>query len=430
MRKKLKDNQSLIITHWSLVIGRWVVLVLFMLQACSRGDKHEEDTYTCPMHPTVVQHLPGNCPVCGMELVRKTKPGEEVIITEDLTGLTKSPNQVITSTIKTIRGEYKTVAASVAVTGIVTYDTRNAIKISARIAGRLEKVYVTTLFQPIAKGQKLAEIYSAELVTAQRELLYLLEHDAENNDLIASVKNKLSQMGCSASQIMTLLNTKKIKNTFPLYSTFSGYLINAESQAPSAATDSNTNGDMNTTQPVTSSAGTENSTMLLREGKYVSIGEPLFNIVNTEALRIELDLPVSKTGEIKTGDEIELDLGENKTYKGRVDFTEPFFDTNKGFIKVRMYTKKLNLPVGQFVHGTIKVKPRASLWVPREAVVDLGNDEIVFIKEHDVFKPKKIIAGIHTDRLVEIKSGIVSSDELAANGQFLVDSESFIKLTK
>ena len=33
---------------------------------------HDEpaDTYTCPMHPDIVQNEPGNCPTCGMTLVR------------------------------------------------------------------------------------------------------------------------------------------------------------------------------------------------------------------------------------------------------------------------------------------------------------------------------------------------------------------------
>ena len=39
----------------------------------------EEQLYTCGMHPQVIEHKPGNCPICGMKLtpVRKqagTKP--------------------------------------------------------------------------------------------------------------------------------------------------------------------------------------------------------------------------------------------------------------------------------------------------------------------------------------------------------------------
>jgi Cu(I)/Ag(I) efflux system membrane fusion protein len=76
---------------WSVVL--WTLLIS---TACS-SDKQAEnvDTYICPMHPTVVSDRPSTCPVCGMDLVRKARPGEEVEITEDLARLIKSPNEVV-----------------------------------------------------------------------------------------------------------------------------------------------------------------------------------------------------------------------------------------------------------------------------------------------------------------------------------------------
>src|SRR5690348_1745259 len=155
------------------------VLFAFLLASC--GDhKHAEqaDTYTCPMHPTVISDKPGVCPVCGMDLVRKAREGEAVQITEDLAKLIKSPNEVVASKIKTIKPTYEAMEGSTEATGIVTYDSRNIYTISARVSGRLEKVYLKYQFQKVAKGQKILEIYSPELVAAQRELLYLLSSDS------------------------------------------------------------------------------------------------------------------------------------------------------------------------------------------------------------------------------------------------------------
>src|SRR5215204_7643583 len=85
------------------------IVTLLVLASCGSGGDHAEhaDTYTCPMHPTVISDRPGTCPVCGMDLVRKARAGEEVEITEELSRLLKSPNETVIASIKTIKGEYK-----------------------------------------------------------------------------------------------------------------------------------------------------------------------------------------------------------------------------------------------------------------------------------------------------------------------------------
>src|SRR5688572_9402404 len=128
-----------------------LIVVLAFAVSCNKGDEHAEhaDTYTCPMHPTVISDKPGTCPVCGMDLVRKARAGEEVEITEDLSKLIKSPNETVIASIKTIKGEYKSMTVSTEAQGVVTYDTRNIYTIPARIGGRLEKVLLKYAFQQV-----------------------------------------------------------------------------------------------------------------------------------------------------------------------------------------------------------------------------------------------------------------------------------------
>lgn len=418
----------------------YLVAVLLTLASCGQDSKHAEhaDTYTCPMHPTVISDKPGTCPVCGMNLVRKARAGEEVEITEDLAKLIKSPNETVVGSFKTIKGQYQSVPVSIEAQGIVTYDTRNTYTIPSRVGGRLEKVLLKYKFQPVSKGEKIAEIYSPALITAQRELLFLLENDSENKSLIEAAKSKLELLGLSNAQINNLIEKKEATNTFSLYSPYNGYLISNE-QAPTTSMttpqpDASQGGTMSDGMGSTSQAATvpgQNASTIIREGGYVSAGQTLFRIVDNSRLRIELDLSANQAGTIKVGDKLELDFGGGKKEHATVDFVQPFFNEGQDFMKLRVYTKKIEgLHIGQLVNGTITLQSPESLWVPKEAVLDLGKDRIVFVKDKGELKPKKISTGISADGLIEITSGLASSDEIAANAQYLVDSESFIKTIK
>lgn len=435
MKKNLKNN--------SIILA---ILALLALASCGTGSDHAEhaDTYTCPMHPTVVSDKPSTCPVCGMDLVRKGRPGEEVEINEDLAKLIQSPNEIVIASIKTIKAEYKSVPSSVEAQGVVTYDTRNIFTIPSRVGGRLEKIYLKYAFQPVAKGQKIAEIYSPELLTAKRELLFLVENDAENKSLIDAAKNKLDLLGLTSAQIDDLITRKTATQTFSIYSPYAGYLITGQqapttsvSISPASTTGLGGMSDGMGPSPSGSSAGTatvpltDQNGSIIREGAYVSAGETLFSVVNTGDLRIELDLPASRAGAIKNGDKISVDFGNGSIEETTIAFVQPFFSEGQDFVKLWVFTNKTkHLHIGHLVSAKIQLPANESLWVPREAVLDLGTDKIVFLKERGVLKPKKVTIGISSEGLVEIKSGLASSDEIAANAQYLVDSEGFIKTEK
>lgn len=422
-----------------------LLVLLTLVVSCNKGGEHAEhaDTYTCPMHPTVISDRPGTCPVCGMDLVRKARAGEEVEITEELSKLIKSPNESVIASIKTIKGDYKSMPVSTEGQGVVTYDTRNIYMIPTRIGGRLEKVLLKYAFQQVRKGQKIAEIYSPELLTAQRELLFLLENDAENKALIQSAKERLKLLGASDSQINDLIQSKEPKTTFAIYSPHEGYVLSdtqltpvapMTSQSPSTSTGgmSDGMGGSSSASAATSISSTPNSgDALVREGSYVSSGQTLFKVVNPEALRVELNIASTLIGSVKKGGQVKLDFGDQHNEEGTIDFVQPFFNEGQEFLTVRVYTKNTDrLHIGHLVKAVIEGSAVEALWVPKEAVLHLGVDDIVFIKEKNVFKPKKIVTGIRTENHIEVKQGLSSSDEIASNGQYLIDSESFIKTNK
>ena len=424
----------------TVIMRLWILLLVVLVAVACSTDKHAglADTYICPMHPTVVSDRPSTCPVCGMDLVRKARPGEEVEITKDLARLIKSPNEVVIASIKTIKPAYRTTTSSVQAQGIVTYDTRYVYNIAARIGGRLEKVYLKYAFQPVQKGQRVADIYSPELLTAQRELLYLVDNDKNNEELIQSAKNKLFLFGVTDKQVQEIINRKEAVYTFPLFSEYSGYIISDTQPAPSlqpasASPAASPMGGMNDAganknAQTNFSSSSQPTTEIIREGAYLSTGQTLFKVVNTNAVRVELNIAVWQAGSVKEGDKITIDLGYDKPEEANVDFVQPFFSNGEEFVKVRVYVHNNRLRMGQLVSATLQVQNQEALWLPKESILDMGIEKVAFVKERGVFKPKKVVTGTHTNELIEVKQGLASSDEVALNAQYMVDSESFIKL--
>jgi multidrug efflux pump subunit AcrA (membrane-fusion protein) len=418
MRKNLKNSPLAI-----------VLSLCFMLIACGRSARHEAhaETYTCPMHPTVVSDAQGVCPVCSMDLVRKARPGEEVQITGELAQLTKSPNEVVLSSVKTTKGQFRRMESSLEVQGVVSYDPGNIHSISAKVGGRLEQVFIKYDFQSIQKGKKIAEIYSPELVTAFRELLYIVNKDSDNSALITSAKQKLYLLGATDKQIQNALLRNEVTSNFSIYSPYSGYIIRDPQRnvpsSPSSQEDKMTGASVGPTSSMVGSAGE-----LVKEGDYVTRGQTLFSVVDQGAMRIELNLPLSQAVNIRLYDEVDLSLGGNETAKAKIDFLQPFSVQDKEFIKVRLKLQHKGMRIGQLVRATITVRTEQGLWIPRNAVVDLGSDKIIFVKEGDVLKPRKVQTGSSSGEWIHVREGLSTADEFAANAQYLMDSDSFIKL--
>jgi Cu(I)/Ag(I) efflux system membrane fusion protein len=406
----------------------WVSLAFVMMHCDRKTDEAQQDTYTCPMHPTVISQTPGVCPVCAMDLVRKARPGEEVAITEDLTRLLQSPNEVIVSDIKTVRGTFTTKPVTLDVQGIVTYDTRRMNTISARIAGRLEKVYVKYWYQPVKQGMRVVDIYSPELVTAQREYLYVLSSDPENEMLVNAAREKLSLLGMTPEDIRSIEKSKEPQQNVRVLSAFTGYVIPSTTPPPgleASPAGMNAMGKSNAAS-ATATAGTE----LMREGNYVNAGDPLFSLVDARSLRVELSVPMHMTSALKVGTRLKLKFLNGEQQQATIDFIQPFMDEAREFVKVRVYSEGVSsLRVGELVQGTLEFPAREALWLPEKAVLDMGTGFVVFVKQRGMFKAKEIKTGVRTDGWVEV-SGISSGDEIAADASYLVDSESFVKPIK
>lgn len=398
-----------------------MILIAGLVTGCRHQDKNAQAVeFTCPMHPTVISDKQGTCPVCGMDLVRKARPGDELQISEELSRLTSAPNSNILSNVQTVKGSFVSKPLTTVAVGSFGYDPRNIRTIATRTSGRLERVYVKYPYQQVRKGQKVADLYSPELLTAQKELLYIIASDPGNQDLIASAQRKLYLLGVGQREISVLTTTQQPSATIPIHSDFSGYIVPDDGE-PATGQQMKARGMKRSDETSTLST----TTGIPSEGAYVNAGQKLFRLVNPDKLWLELD--ISGAVPVKKDDPISFEI-QGKKFEGKVDFVQPFFDKGAPFIKVRVFVPATDeTQVGQLVEATVSMGAKEALWVPAQSVVDLGRDQVVFIKDRQSFKPRVIYTGARSGDSVEIVRGLTSSEEIALNANYLVDSQGFIK---
>ena len=156
--------------------GIFVTGISVLTFSCKERTKARAETvkakevWTCSMHPEVIRETPGSCPICGMDLIKKEEKAAAVKGVQ-LDELLQPTDQFVLSSIPVVALKNEKKALSVDVLGSITYDTRHINTISARVSGRIEKLYVRYRYQHIRKGERIMDIYSPELATAQQELL-------------------------------------------------------------------------------------------------------------------------------------------------------------------------------------------------------------------------------------------------------------------
>jgi len=384
---------------------------------------HKTKIFTCPMHPEIQKPAPGNCPICGMELVEKITSSISLKNLE-INDLILPVDEYVVSSLKLIQPIDKIEDLKIKSDGYVTYNSNLFSNVTSRIEGRIDKLYVNYNFQEITKGQKLFEIYSPSLQTAQQNLLFLVENDSENELMINSAKQKLELLGMNQSQIKQLIKTKKINPRTIIYSNVSGYVIEEKLANSMSST-------INSMGKVSSSTEQESRDLSIKEGMYLSSGETIFKVINYNTVWALLKVKEQDEKNLKIGNSVSISSQTNNTIVNSfISFIEPVFEENERFVSLRVPLKNLNrqFKIGEFISGEINVGKIKSLWIKESALIDLGDEKIVLIKFKDkLLKVKKIETGIHYKGYVQVNKGLMQNDLIAENAQFLMDSESFIK---
>ena len=343
-------------------------------------------------------------------------PGPVAII--PLETLLKPTNEFVVASLPVTTPILKNMNTPVSAYGTIEYDTRAATTISARISGRIEKMYVRFRYQPVEKGQKIMDIYSPEILTAEQNLLFLLQNDTGNTSFIQAAKEKLLLLGMSADQLEQVLKNGKSLYSISIYSNSSGHVHEAGMEH-----DGQPSANMSTAPAVSQE-------LSLKEGMYIQKGQPLLMLMDHHMVWAALQIFTSDQSLVKIGDPVRIisETDSSIVISGNIDFIEPFYRANSKTLTARVYFHNHSmLPVGSHVTANISTTPRKALWLPASAVLSLGMNKVAFKKSSGGFIAHKIITGIRSDNLVQVTSGISEKDTVAVNAQYFIDSESFIK---
>lgn len=324
----------------------------------------------------------------------------------------------------------KSLSVSINATGYITYNQNNLTNISARISGRVEKLYVKSKYQYVTKGQVLFDLYSPELVNEQEQLLYYITQDASNNNLINASKEKLMLLGFNQSLIDEIVKRKKSMREIPVLSNVDGYLIdNTEgSLSMQSSTGNIANAGMSSMTSQNNQNISTNSGIELKQGGYVSKGQTIFKIANIRSVWAEVKVPAAYLPFFKSGQQLQLNVNQ-QNIDGKVILIEPVYESNSPFVSVRVLCENQDeeLKINQWINTTISLGSIQGLWLPVSSVINLGLQQIVYKKNKESVETVKVQTGVETNGFVQIIRGISESDEIIKDAGYLNDSESFVK---
>lgn len=357
--------------------------------------------YTCSMDPQVVEYKPGICPICKMDLTPvQKKKGEK------RDELQLSDQQVQLGNIKTDTIRNGTLGDKWVLPATLNFDQNKTSVVSARIMGRIEKLYFKNIGDKIPAGAPLYELYSEELNNAKQEYLLALDRQKafrdgmsiDMNQLVESAKNKLLLWGMNEAQVQELASTKKASSLTRFFCPGSGTLI----------------------------------ALNINEGDYTMEGGNILTLADMSTLWAEAQVYASQLADIDVNSTAQVqfpDLG-NQTFSGKMEFINPeiMSDSRINLVRITLSNRNGQLRPGMPAYVMVKSPQHNTLSLPADAVIRDGKGATVWIETApNTFKSIMVTTGLESDDRIEIRQGLKENDIVVISGAYLLHSEYVFK---
>jgi Cu(I)/Ag(I) efflux system membrane fusion protein len=391
------------------ITGLLLLALSLLFSSCGRQEKKAQPQetvktsfyYTCSMHPQVHEDHPGNCPICGMKLIKVEMTDANGSQTNRIT-LTAAQIQLAGIQTDTVREAYT--GEEKIINGTVTADQSATGELSARLAGRIQRLFIRTTGEQVTIGEPVYSLYSEDLQEAEKEYLLAREQqqklrnpDVDYQALINAAQNKLRLWGMTNAQIAGLAKSAKISLTTTIVSTISGTV----------------------------------SELNVHEGDYVTEGITILKTQGLSNLWIEAQLYANETGGLRVGQPVTVSFPDlnGQTVPGKVSFINPeLSDASKvDLVRISVSNPQGLLRPGMQANVSIGGGSR-SLAVSASAVITDAKGSSIWLKNHDgSFSGRIVELGNGNRSYVQVLSGVNPGDVVITNGAYLLNSEAIFR---
>lgn len=385
-----------------LVVGFVFGWLIFGGSSASKDEAHNHENeivdqvWTCSMHPQIRKSEPGDCPICGMNLIPLASEEDSEALPD---AIKMSPTAMQLANVQTAVVQLGSATKKLNLTGKISADERNVYTQTAHIAGRVERLNVNFEGEKVQEGQVIGTLYSPELVTAQEELFIAIQNQESQPQLLAAAKNKLKNWKLTNKQIDQLIQSGKTTNEFSVLADYSGVVLDLK----------------------------------VEKGDYLKEGQVFYEVADLSELWVLLDVHESDLSWINLGDRIDFSVKAfpNQKFSAKVSFIDPIIDPNTRVAKARIEVDNAKglLKPEMLVSATVKSQLSSDskeIIVPKSAVMWTGERSVVYVKQtankglH--FTLREVELGASLGDTYIIKSGLTEGEEIAVNGTFSIDA--------
>ena len=377
-------------------------LLLFLLLAgCSRpaGTERAVKFYQCSMHPWITSEQPGQCTICGMDLV-PVYEGEDGAAS-DAGRVTLMPSTIQTlgvAAAPVVRGSLE---RTIRVSGVIEDDDTKHTVISAFFAGRIDRVFVDHVGERVTPEQPLALIYSPELLYVVREF-QSASRRGSNDPQAAVARQRLVQFGLTAVQVQQLSVGSRSEYGLSLRSPVAGVLVKRDVYA----------------------------------GKDVQAGDVLFEISSFDVMWYDANIYDQDLPWIHIGAKAKVTTPSlpGREFEGTVTLIDPSFDpvTRTTRVRIEVPNPVVQSPSGYshelphmaYADAAITSSVPDALLAPRTAVLDTGSRAVAYVDHgNGAYEKRDVRVGRRGDSKVEILGGLAAGESVVTQGNMMIDAE-------
>lgn len=311
-----------------------------------------------------------------------------------------SPANLARLGIRVVPARTEDVVSTITAPATVALDESRLSHVHTRVAGWVEQLYVNTTGEYVRAGQPVARIFSQELLSSQAEYLAARRFAASGfaTSVVSSGRMRLQVLGMSDGEIRAVERSGRPIRLVTVTAPASGIVVNRG----------------------------------VSVGTAVDPATELLTLASMATVWVFAEVPEAEIRAMRIGAPVKLDFPSvGLAPAGRVEFVYPTLSERTRSLRVRISIPNrggLLLP-GMYGTATFDVPGSRGIVVPRDAVIDTGRRQHVFVARGGMFEPRPVVLGPRVGDRVVVTQGLVEGEQIVASGTFLLDSESRLRAT-